>query len=81
MRITRLSIQGFRRHRDLELRPAAGLTVIRGPNEAGKSSIQQAIEMVLFRKATSTAQELQGYRTWGGDTDPRIELEFAAMQP
>ena len=76
MKITRLQLHDVRRHRDLDLRPAAGLTVIRGPNEAGKSTIQQAIEMVLFRRSTATGEELKALRTWDGADDPRIELGF-----
>ena len=32
-----------------------GLTIVRGPNEAGKSTIQRAIELALTRKVTSSA--------------------------
>ena len=76
MKITRLQLHDVKRHRHLDLRPAAGLTVIRGPNEAGKSTIQQAIEMVLFRRATATGEELKSLHTWDGSGDPRIELDF-----
>jgi recombinational DNA repair ATPase RecF len=78
MRITRLRIQDIKRHRVLELHPHPGLTVIRGPNEAGKSTVQQAIELVLFRRANSTAQEVVDARSWDADpgADPRIELDF-----
>ena len=76
MRITRLRLQDVKRHADLDLELSPGLTIIRGVNEAGKSTIQRAIEMVLFRRATSTAQELGGVRRWGARQDPRITLEF-----
>ncbi len=76
MRITRLHLQGIRRHRDLDLAPAPGLTVIRGVNESGKSSVQAALEMALFRKVTSTAREMQDVRTWGTTDDPFVELAF-----
>jgi len=76
MRITRLALTDIRRHRALELRPAPGLTVIRGPNESGKSTIQQALELVLFRRATTTAAEIATVRSWGATGDPMIELEF-----
>ena len=76
MRITRLALSDIRRHRALELHPAPGLTIIRGPNEAGKSTIQQALELVLFRRATTTAAEFAAVRSWGTTGDPTIELEF-----
>ncbi|MFN8619175.1 MAG: AAA family ATPase [Chloroflexota bacterium] len=76
IRITRLALTDVRRHRSLELRPAPGLTVIRGPNESGKSTIQQALELVLFRRATSTAAEVAAVRRWGSTGEPVIELAF-----
>ena len=45
MRLTRLQLRNVRRHGDLDLRLAPGLTVVRGPNESGKSTIQRAIEL------------------------------------
>jgi DNA repair exonuclease SbcCD ATPase subunit len=78
VRLTRLRVKNVRRHADLAIDFAPGLNVVCGVNEAGKSTIQKAIEMVLFRSATSTAQELTDLRPWGAgpDDDPEIELEF-----
>jgi hypothetical protein len=77
MRITRLRLQNVKRHQELDLELAAGLNVVRGPNEAGKSTIQRALEIGLFRKSTSTAQELDDVRRWGaGDEDPVVEISF-----
>ena len=53
MRITRLQLRNVRRHADLDLELAPGLTVVRGPNESGKSTIQRAIELALTRRVTS----------------------------
>ena len=50
MIITRLRLSGFKRHRQLEIDLGPGLNVVRGANEAGKSTIQRAIEMGLFRR-------------------------------
>ena len=77
MRITRLRLHDLKRHAELDLRPAPGLTVIRGPNEAGKTTIQQALELGLFRRVTSNAQDMADLRRWGADgADPRIEIDF-----
>ena len=65
MRITRLHIQGIRQLADLDLKPAAGLTVVRGANESGKSTVQTALEMVLFHDPTSIAPALLDLRTSG----------------
>lgn len=78
MRITRLQLHDFRRYLDLDIDLAPGLTVVRGPNEAGKTTIQRAIELVLTRKATSASADLDGFRRWDGPADARpvIRIEF-----
>lgn len=78
MRITRLQVRDVRRHRDLDLPLDRGLTVIRGPNESGKTTIQRALELVLTRRVTSASADLDTLRPWGADDDSRpwIRLEF-----
>ncbi len=78
MRITRLQLHEFGRHRDLDIELAAGFTIIRGPNEAGKSTIQRALELALFRKPTASTSELDTLRSWGAADDQRsaTRLEF-----
>ncbi|HYC07722.1 MAG TPA: AAA family ATPase, partial [Candidatus Binatia bacterium] len=78
MRITRLQLRNLRRHADLDLELDRGLTVVRGPNESGKTTIQRALELALTRRATSSAADIDGLRTWGaGDEDrPWVRLEF-----
>jgi DNA repair exonuclease SbcCD ATPase subunit len=71
MRITRIVLKDLGRHRELDLELAPGFTIIRGPNEAGKSTIQRGIELALFRKATATAAELDALRTWGSGEESR----------
>ena len=80
MRITRLQVRDFRRYRDLDVELAPGLTVVRGPNEAGKSTLQRVIEIALTRKVTSTGGDLDAVRPWGADEDARpwIRLEFVS---
>ncbi len=77
MRITRLQIQNLRR-RDVDIELSPGLTIVRGPNEAGKTTIQRAIELVLTRKCTSGSADLDALRPWGGDEDarPAVTIEF-----
>ena len=78
MRIRRLQIKDFRRYRDLDVDFAPGLTVVRGPNEAGKTTIQRAIELAITRRATSGANDLNVLRPWDAPADARtiINLEF-----
>ena len=83
MRITRLRLRSFRRHEDLGLELDPGLTVVRGPNEAGKTTLQRALELGLTRRVTSSSGDLDSIRTWsarpGGSGDgaaPFIRIEF-----
>jgi DNA repair exonuclease SbcCD ATPase subunit len=77
MIITRLQLTNFRRHRQLDVQLGPGLNVVRGANEAGKSTIQRAIEMALFRRPTFSGNELDDTRPWQDPTaEPSIDLEF-----
>ncbi len=78
MRITRLSVRDFRRYREFEVALAPGLTIIHGPNEAGKTTIQRALELILTKKATSSAAEMDGLRSWDApeESRPVISIEF-----
>ena len=78
MRITRLRLRDLKVHRDLDLELAPGLTVVRGPNEAGKTTVQRALEIALFRKVTASGAEIDALRSWGAGDDgrPWVGLEF-----
>ena len=78
MRIRRLQLRNIRQHADLDLTLAPGLTVVRGPNESGKTTLQRAIELALTRRVTSGSQDLDLIRTWGltDEERPWVRLEF-----
>ena len=46
MRITRLDLSDFRNYQRLTLEPSPGLTVLLGPNAAGKTNAIEAIQLV-----------------------------------
>ena len=78
MRITRLVLRDFRRYRELEIPLSTGLTIVHGPNEAGKTTIQRAIELALTRKVTSNGAEIEALRPWDAadDARPAVTLDF-----
>lgn len=78
MRVRKLSARDFRRYRALDITFAPGLTVVRGPNEAGKTTVQRALELVLTRRATSTAAEIEALRPWDAPAEARsvVTIEF-----
>jgi len=77
VRITSLTLRDLRRYRDTTIELAPGLTVVRGPNEAGKSTLQRAIELALTRKVTSSAGDMDGLVPWDGDAEARTAIEMA----
>jgi DNA repair exonuclease SbcCD ATPase subunit len=78
VRIRRLQVRDLRRFRELDIDLAPGVTVVRGPNEAGKSTVQRAIELALTRRVTSGAADLDGLRPWDAtdETRPWVAIEF-----
>jgi uncharacterized protein YhaN len=78
VRIRKLSARDFRRYRALDITFAPGLTVVRGPNEAGKTTVQRALELVLTRRVTSTAAEIEALRPWDALPTARsvVSIEF-----
>jgi DNA replication and repair protein RecF len=51
VRITRLELTDFRNYEKLILEPAPGLTVLVGPNAAGKTNIIEAIQLVTATRS------------------------------
>lgn len=59
MKIHRLRLQNYRRHRDTHIEPADGVTAVVGRNGSGKSTILEAIGFALFgAPATRTPKGL-----------------------
>jgi DNA repair exonuclease SbcCD ATPase subunit len=78
VRIRRLQLREVRRYRELDIDLAPGLTVVRGPNEAGKTTIQRAIELAVTRRVTSAASDLESLRPWDAAPEARsvVTIEF-----
>jgi DNA repair exonuclease SbcCD ATPase subunit len=78
VRVRRISGRDFRRYRTFDIDLAPGLTVVRGPNEAGKTTVQRALELALTKRVTSTAGELEALRPWDAPPEARsiITVEF-----
>jgi len=51
VRITRLELTDFRSYEKLVLEPSAGLTVLVGPNAAGKTNVVEAIQLVTAARS------------------------------
>src|SRR5438093_246400 len=56
---------------------AAGVNVVIGPNEAGKSSLRAAIHAVLYGNPATTSTKFRDeFRSWGAEEPPVLILEF-----
>ena len=78
MRIFRLELRDLKRYRELQIDLAPGLTIIRGPNEAGKSTIARAIELVLTQPAGEDRPDIEQLRSWdaGAAARPTVTMDF-----
>ena len=65
MRIETIAIDGFGQFHGAQLSPNPGLTVIRGPNEAGKTTLLAFTRAMLFGFATKKYPALNGGKRGG----------------
>ncbi len=78
LRISRIQLRDFGRHHALDVAPAPGLTVVKGPNEAGKSTLAEAIALGLAPAGGASAEQL---RTWGAppSASPGVTIDFSVV--
>lgn len=77
MKLKRLRIENFKRFRaPLELSAFAdGLNLFVAPNEAGKSTVAEAIRAAFFERHKSSS--VSGLRPWSdGSATPTVEIDF-----
>ena len=74
MKLISLLVENFRGIRKAELQFGAGLNVLHGPNDLGKSSIAAAIRAAFLLQATSSKYE--EFVSWHGAGDPSVTLIF-----
>lgn len=78
MRIRKLRIENFRKFRQpLHLTGFEdGLNLVCEQNEAGKSTVLEALRAVLFERHGSRSDRIRSFRPHGDDVAPTIELGF-----
>jgi recombinational DNA repair ATPase RecF len=79
MRIHRLTLRSFRGvdERTVEL-PEAGITIVEGDNEAGKTSLVEALDLLLDYRDDSTAAAVRAAKPAGSDVGSFVEAELSA---
>ena len=76
MRILRLSLQNWRGVDSRDLTFADGVTVIEGPNEIGKSTIVEAIRLLLSELDSSKKQAVRSIKPVDQDVGSTVEAEI-----
>ena len=64
MRLARVRIDGFKCLMGIDWRPAPGLNLVLGPDEAGKSSLAEFLEAMIFGLPGGAGAE--HLRPWSG---------------
>jgi DNA repair exonuclease SbcCD ATPase subunit len=76
MRLLELTIQNYRVHRDLAISFDHHRNLIAGPNEAGKSTVMEAIQRVLFLPAKGNTKLHKAMRPGSGGGITEVVLKF-----
>ena len=78
MRLHRVRLCNYRGVADCEVElPTQGITVIEGPNEVGKTSIPEGLDLVLTRMDSSGHRQVKSTQPVGRDVGPEVEIEMS----
>lgn len=77
MRIKRLVLTSFRGvgHAEVTFAPS-GITIVEGDNEAGKTSLAEAVDLVLGVRDDSRRASVLAVQPYGQDVGPEVEIEI-----
>ena len=78
MRLHRITLTDYRGVRERTVLFAEqGVTIVAGPNEIGKTSLVEALDLLVEEKATSTRREILAVQPSGRDVGPTVEAELS----
>jgi len=79
MRLRSLTVRHFRGVGEARVEPlGTGVTVVQGPNEAGKTSLVDALDVLFTRRDDTTAAEVREAQPLGRDVGPEVAVEAEA---
>jgi hypothetical protein len=79
VRILRLTLVNFRGvERCTVAFPTEGVTIVEGPNEVGKTSITEAIDLILSERDDSTKRAVRAVKPAGRDVGAEVEIELCS---
>jgi len=77
MILKNLKLTNYKQFKEKEIPFGMGINVIIGDNEAGKSTITQALLDAFYSDPTTQSKAfLDGIASWGSNELPRLELDF-----
>lgn len=78
MRLVRLKLENWRGVTSREIEFAPGVTIVEGPNEAGKSSLIEALFTLIHELDSSNKQAIKAVQPVGEDVGSFVEAEIEA---
>ena len=79
MRLHRVRLRDYRGVNDCEVVfSVEGVTVVEGPNEIGKTSIPEALDLILEVMDSSSARRVKSVGPVGRDAGPDVEVEMSS---
>jgi len=79
MRIHRIRLRNYRGVADREIRfETSGVTIIEGDNEAGKSSLAEAIDLLLEERDDTSKAKVKAVKPIDRDAGAEVEAEISA---
>lgn len=78
MKLERCEVKRFGKLKNFKAEFAPGLNLVKGPNEAGKSTLVEALGAGLFEDPQSPSREWQEKASWGSDKKFEVSLELAS---
>ncbi|MCP5049869.1 MAG: AAA family ATPase, partial [bacterium] len=78
MRITRLELKNWMGISSLELDFSAGINLVYGRNEIGKSSIIESIRQAILGDPSSKKADYKALKPWGSNEKAHVKLFFTA---
>ena len=77
MRIRRISLANYRGVTNAEVvLERNGVTIIQGPNEAGKTSLAEAVRFLFEEPDSSKKRQLKAVKPVNVDVGPSVEVEL-----
>lgn len=76
VKINKLVLQNFKKFSQKTIEFSDGFNVVIGENESGKSTIVDALLLILYANPSSKSKDLEKFYSWKSDKPFRLELEF-----